>query len=395
MGGIHFKSKGVVMLKVLVSIIVCSLLLTPFYNSANAQYADSTKIDSTTVEINYNDGPHVFWKDDTTAIVFYLCNESIVRDTFYNADAIRFNGLCDDSDMQYVIPVNSYSIMPYKFVNVSRILAVSDIHGEYEYLKGILINSRVIDSSLNWIWGDGHLVIDGDIFDRGDKVTECLWLIYRLEHQAKEHEGMVHFTLGNHELMVMQADDRYINEKYLKGIVKKSRIDHVDLYGQDMELGRWLRTRHTAVIINDILFVHGGISPSFVERELKLEWLNETVRDMIDLNSAQVAFDPTAKYIFGSEGPFWYRGYHYEMENRYPKITMAEVDKQLEYFGIDAIVVGHTGVDHVMGLYDYKIFAIDMSFEDLNCIQALFIKDNRFFIVNCDGSLEPLFIKLK
>lgn len=382
------------MSKIFLSLIVCTLIL--FINSANAQYADSSKADSATVEINYNDGPHVYWQDDTTAIVFYYCNESIIRDTIVNSntnkvsDVIRFNGLCEDSAIEYVIPVNNYTINPYEYNEVSKILAVSDIHGEYEHLESALLNSKVIDSNLNWIWGDGHLVIDGDIFDRGDKVTECFWLVYRLEHQAKEYGGMVHFTLGNHELMVMQADDRYINEKYLEGIVKKSRIDHVDLFGPDMELGRWLNTKNMAVIINDILFVHAGISPLFVEKGLKLEWLNKTVRDIIDYNSAKVAFDTTAKFLFGSKGPFWYRGYHYEMENRYPQITMAEVDNQLEYFGVRTIVVGHTGVEQVMGLYENKIFAIDMPFEDLNCIQALLWKDNQFYRVDCDGTLAPL-----
>jgi len=372
------------------STILYTLLLLSLTNTTHAEYTDSTKTDSTAIEINYNDGPHLFWQDDTTAIVLYLCNETIIKDTIYGTDTISFNGLCHDADIEYVIPINNYAIIPYEFMNVSKILAVSDIHGEYEYLKGILINSKVIDSNLNWIYGDGHLVIDGDVFDRGDMVTECLWLIYRLEHQAKEHGGMVHLTLGNHELMVLQANNRYINEKYLKGIAKKSRIDHVDLYGPDMELGRWLRTKHMAVILNDILFVHGGVSPSFVEKGLKLEWLNKTVRDIIDLNSAQVAFDTTAKYLFGSFGPFWYRGYHYEMENRYPQITMAEVDNQLEYFGVDAIVVGHTGVEEVVGLYDNKIFAIDVPFDELNGIQALLWENNRFYRINVDGSLEPI-----
>ncbi len=383
------------MSKTIFSIIISTIIFFTISNNVTAQYTDSTKTDSTrennsVVEVNYNDGPHVFWQDDTTAIVIYYCNETVIKDTIYDTDTIRFNGLCEDSAIEYVIPVNNFAINPYEYTEVSKILAVSDIHGEYEHLESALLKSGVIDNNLKWIWGDGHLVIDGDIFDRGDKVTECLWLIHQLEIQAKAQGGMVHFTLGNHELMVMQADDRYINEKYLKGIAKKSRIDHVDLFGPDMELGRWLRTKNIAVIINDILFVHGGISPSFVEKELKLDWLNNTVRNIIDYNSAKVAFDTTAKFLFGSKGPFWYRGYHYEIENRYPQITMTQVDNQLEYFGVNAIVVGHTGVEEISGLYDNKIIAIDIPFDELNCIQALLWKDNQYYRVNCDGSHEPL-----
>ena len=72
---------------------------------------------------------------------------------------------------------------------------------------------KVIDTDLTWSFGDGHLVIVGDVFDRGPNVTECLWLIYRLEQEASAAGGAVHFLLGNHELMVMRGDLRYLNER--------------------------------------------------------------------------------------------------------------------------------------------------------------------------------------
>ena len=99
------------------------------------------------------------------------------------------------------------------FEGIENIVALSDIHGQYELAVEILKNNQIIDEDLNWNFGTGHLVIVGDIFDRGDYVTEVLWLVYELEKQAKAAGGFVHFLLGNHEYMVMHKDLRYIHKK--------------------------------------------------------------------------------------------------------------------------------------------------------------------------------------
>ena len=78
----------------------------------------------------------------------------------------------------------------------------------------LLTNNKIINNDLNWDFGEGHLVIVGDIFDRGSKVNEVLWLIYKLEIQARKMGGRVHFLLGNHDYMVLQRDLRYINSRW-------------------------------------------------------------------------------------------------------------------------------------------------------------------------------------
>ena len=72
------------------------------------------------------------------------------------------------------------------FNKIRKIAAFSDIHGQYDLLVNLSINNKIIDKDLNWLFGEGHLVIVGDIFDRGNKVNEILWLIYDLKEQAKE-----------------------------------------------------------------------------------------------------------------------------------------------------------------------------------------------------------------
>ena len=365
------------------------------------QSADSAITDSAAVPaaadsvadtnlVNYNDGPHVYWHNDTTAIIIYLCDSVLDKFEIVARDTLRFYGLCWDGETEYKIPIGEHHIPPCEYQNVPKIFAISDIHGEYESLVDILINAGVIDDDLKWSWGEGHLVFDGDIFDRGDKVTECLWLIYRLEQEAMQAGGAVHYILGNHELMILRGDNRYVNEKYLDGIVRRTRIKHEDIYGPDMELGRWLRSKNTVEKINDLLFVHGGLSPYISEKDYSLQDINNMVRRSFDLRSSRLAFDSEAQLLSKGKGPFWYRGYFYEMEDDYPQIAGPELDSILHKYSADAIVVGHTEVDSVSAFYDNRIYGIDVSLEDLGHYQALLWEDGIFYRVDGDGELRPM-----
>ena len=77
------------------------------------------------------------------------------------------------------------------------------------------------------------------------------------------------------------------------------------------------------------------------------------------------------------------------MENRYPQISSNGVDSLLDFYNALAIVVGHTGVDRVVGLYENRIFAVDIPFDELNGLQALLWQGGKFFRVTTDGKTEP------
>ena len=347
-----------------------------------------TELDSDSLD----DGPHVYWQSDSTAIVFYLCRDSLVTRTYDVDVTLRFRGFCADSALEYTISAQPRAIEPDSFARVTQIMAISDIHGEFDALIDFLRAAGVIDDALHWSWGDGHLVIDGDTFDRGDQVTECLWLFYRLEQQARSAGGRVHFLLGNHETMVLRRDLRYVNSKYLNGIVRRSRIHYDELYGPDMEMGRWLRTRNTVVKVNDVLFVHGGMPPRLVVGGVSLTQINRMARANLDLRSYEVAFRDSVRAFYGHtpSGPFWYRGYHGAQENRYPQATDEEIDATLAAYGVSAIVVGHSEIDRVESLYGGRVYGIDVPLNELGTFQGLLWEAGRFFRVEGDGSLTPL-----
>jgi hypothetical protein len=53
----------------------------------------------------------------------------------------------------------------------ARLLAVSDIEGNFDGLSSLLRSHGVVDANYNWTFGAGHLVLNGDFVDRGDYVT--------------------------------------------------------------------------------------------------------------------------------------------------------------------------------------------------------------------------------
>lgn len=340
-----------------------------------------------------NDGPHVYWRNSSTAVIFHFCNGRLAYGEFETRDELRFNGFCADSATEYVISARAPRIEPHKYDNVSKMFVVSDIHGEYGPLVELFKAADIIDEELHWSWGDGHLVVNGDIFDRGAFVTECLWLLYRLEQEARSAGGRVHVLLGNHEMMVFHRNLRYVNKKYTSGIVRATAVNYTDLFGPDMELGRWLRTKHTAIMLNDVLFIHGGMPPRVAASGVSLKEINELTREIVDIRSYVRAFDDDLWNYLGDtdQGPFWYRGYIYPAEDgAYGVATVAQVDSVLEAYSARAIVVGHTSVPHIASLHEGRVFGVDIPLEILGTFQGLLWKDDKFYRVLGDGTREPL-----
>ena len=98
----------------------------------------------------------------------------------------------------------------WQYSGVERIVAVSDIHGAYQPLVATLRNAAVLDPDLAWSGGSTHLVIVGDILDRGPDSRDVMDLLMRLEGEAEAAGGMVHVLIGNHEAMNLIGDLRYV-----------------------------------------------------------------------------------------------------------------------------------------------------------------------------------------
>ena len=227
---------------------------------------------------------------------------------------------------------------------------------------------------LNWNFGKGHLVVLGDIFDRGTMVTEVLWHLFGLEKQAAEAGGMVHILLGNHELLVLDKDISYINEKY-KTVEEISNTKYFDLYSENSVLGKWLRSKPVIITINDIIFVHGGISIELVRRNLKVKKINQTFANkIIGKDMASVCADQELFFLSDNYGPLWYRGYFTDRN-----FSESRLDSILGFFNKDHIVVGHTSYNDIKTLYNDKIFGVDAGIMNNQPGEMLIYKNGSFY----------------
>ena len=85
------------------------------------------------------------------------------------------------------------------------------VEGETPPTPFLLREVEVIDDSNNWVGGDTHLVSLGDLIDRGPGSRQVVELLMKLQQQAAAAGGAVHVVLGNHEVLVMSGDTRYIS----------------------------------------------------------------------------------------------------------------------------------------------------------------------------------------
>jgi len=278
-----------------------------------------------------------------------------------------------------------------------RVVAVGDVHGAYDQFVGILRAAGLLDARARWSGGRAILVQTGDILDRGPDSRKVLDLLRRLERDAARAGGRVHALLGNHELMRMTWDWRFVaageldafrtsdsvdlreralavvaaeaarrareeertfdeaafREQFLKEI-PLGFIEMRQAFAPTGEEGKWLRERPAVVKINGILFLHGGIHADTAA--LGCQGINEAVRRDVEV------VNPTADQVLAmlssrETGPLWYRGLAEEPDPAFaPQVTNI-----LAVLGARAIVIGHTVAAgfRIATRFDGRVIQID------------------------------------
>lgn len=307
----------------------------------------------------------------------------------------------------------------FRITDARRIVVVADVHGGYQELLSVLRATTVIDDSLQWRGGETHLVSLGDLLDRGPGSREVLDLLMRLEREARDAGGAVHVILGNHEVMNIVGDLRYVSaseyaaysgsedtklreaawERVLQQDPAASRDDfgstypagyfgHQQAFSPNGHYGAWLLTKPFLLAFNDTAFVHAGLS-SMVAR-LGLEATNQTLHSQLaeylrtwdamqtELNLARpIAFlerpgtlaslgaevqskTLTAlqdEEIFTPKGPTWYRG----QALCYPYTELENLEASLAKLGVSRVVEGHTvsPTGRALSRFDGRVILLD------------------------------------
>jgi len=183
--------------------------------------------------------------------------------------------------------------------NVDRVVAIADVHGAYEAMVETLGNVDILNDELGWAGGESHLVIVGDLLDRGPRSRDALDLLMRIESEAETAGGKVHVLIGNHESMNMIGDLRYVSKSEYaafaddetqeqrnrwyrawtrrnggNGIGQRDRFDNEfpkgffalrEAFGPEGVYGKWLLQKNVVAVINGTAFVHGGLPPEVAD----------------------------------------------------------------------------------------------------------------------------------
>lgn len=219
-----------------------------------------------------------------------------------------------------------------------RVVAVADIHGAYDAFLTILQRAGVIDANRQWAGGNTVFIQLGDILDRGAKGRSSMDLLMQLEKQAGKTKGKAIVLLGNHEIMNLIGDLRYVpREEYLnyadgqsqkrqddayKAVQQLKRdqakalkqpdptfsaemektwrdahpfgyVEQREAFSMEGKYGQWLR-KHSAILqLNGTVFLHGGLNPEL--SSMSIDDMNRRIGLEIQL------FDAARKYLLAQK----------------------------------------------------------------------------------------------
>ena len=201
------------------------------------------------------------------------------------------------------------------------IIALGDVHGNFDGLCDILKRAGLIDEAHHWSGGQTMLVQTGDLLDRGARERDVLDLLMLLESEAPRVGGQVEVLVGNHEVMNIMGDLRYVTpqifatfataqseelrknsyNQYLNWLKTNSSllsetkdplfsiteqqwfeqhpigfIEQRMAFSRNGAYGKWIREHHAVEKFNSIIFLHGGIAPE--QSHLTIDQINSRIR---------------------------------------------------------------------------------------------------------------------
>ena len=333
------------------------------------------------------DGPYIQMDDNRLKVEYFIHDSSINKTwreyRFFDAKDknLTFKGFAGDTNTYHLNL--DFRREPSQIQGVRKLFLLGDIHGMYDKLTKLLKSHNIIDSALNWNFGKGHLVFTGDIFDRGSKVTETLWLIHELKYQAKKSGGDVHYILGNHEMMALKNDYRYLASKYLFFSQFFFR-EYSQWFAEDTYLGQWIRTKNVAMKMDHKLIVHAGFSPRVLNQRLTLDEINKIFQ--LHLKGEKFRVPYIQELIVSGDGPVWYRGY-VANSREYTEVENSLVEKTLRYYGASKLIVGHMPHYTVKTMYNGKVYLIDVPVGKTGYLaQGLLIEGDKYYKCSENGN---------
>jgi hypothetical protein len=262
-----------------------------------------------------------------------------------------------------------------------RVVAVGDIHGAFDKFVTILREAGLVDGRRRWTGGRAILVQTGDILDRGPDSRRALDLIRTLTDEAAKAGGRVIPLVGNHEVMRLMGDRRYVSaaeytafitpdsdslrqrafEYMLAENAKRAKAANMAFdpanfrerfyednprgavemqiaFGPKGEYGHWVRQRDLMARINGVVYLHGGVTPEVAA--LGCAEINRRVR--AEINGPMPPATADGSLLFAETGPLWWRGLADTGAPQADAVDEEELAGILKSLDATAIVIGHT-----------------------------------------------------
>ncbi|HEY3494412.1 MAG TPA: metallophosphoesterase [Polyangiaceae bacterium] len=256
---------------------------------------------------------------------------------------------------------------PFRFPAAERIVAIGDLHGDLASTREALRLAGAIDETDHWIGKTLVLVQVGDQLDRGDDEPQILQLLETLATEAARSGGAVHVLNGNHEIMNVAGDLRYVTEDGFRdyaGVSPGAKLPpnvpeqargRAAAFRAGSDLSRKLAERNTIAIVGDTLFAHAGVLAKHLRYGIGR--INDDVRRYF---RGEIAALP--EVVGSDDAPVWTRVFG---EQSPSAEACRELEAVLSALSVKRLVVGHTvqkaGVTSACG---ERVFRVDVGLSD-------------------------------